>query len=82
MFHRGKSFDVAVKGLVRNDTPEGSELKVTVKLGLAKIKEIKLDLCKDVFNVECPVAKGPIEFVKTIDIPREIPRVCEHISQR
>lgn len=34
-------------------------------------------MCDEVFNgtVECPVAPGPIEFVKTIDIPEHIPKV-------
>ena len=67
-FDRGKPLDITVKGYAKDGIFEGSQAKLVMKLGVVKIMEKSIDLCEEVFNgtsVECPVAPGPIEFVKT-----------------
>lgn len=66
--------------IVKEDILDGSAAHVTVKLGVVTLIRKTFDFCKEVegTSLECPVRKGPIRFVKTFDLPREIPKVCWH----
>lgn len=49
-----------------------------MKLGSIKVMDKKIDLCEDLFkgtSVQCPVEAGPVNFVKTIDYPSNMPKV-------
>jgi hypothetical protein len=48
-----------------------------VKYGFIKLITTRADLCKEIKNVdlECPIEKGEISILKSVDLPNEIPPV-------
>ncbi|CAK7270834.1 Phosphatidylglycerol/phosphatidylinositol transfer protein [Sporothrix epigloea] len=54
---------------------EGAYVNLQVKFGLIRLISIKADLCEQIHNVdlECPIEKGLISIVKSVELPREIP---------
>lgn len=56
---------------------EGAYVNLQVKFGLIRLISIKADLCEQIKNVEleCPIEKGLISIVKSVELPREIPPV-------
>jgi hypothetical protein len=52
-------------------------MHMTVKLGVVTLIRKTVDFCEELkgTSLECPVQKGPIKFVKTFDLPQELPKV-------
>ncbi|KAJ3402575.1 Phosphatidylglycerol/phosphatidylinositol transfer protein [Chytridiales sp. JEL 0842] len=72
---RGAPLTVHVSGVLSEDVTDGSVADVKVKLGVIKLLEQRMELCKEIKQIgrECPVEKGDVEIVHTVDIPREVP---------
>lgn len=73
---------IKAKGSVKQKIEEGAYVLLTVKYGLIRLISTKADLCEQIGNVDlkCPVEKGEVEVVKTVDLPAEIPSVCRYFS--
>lgn len=54
-------------------------MHLQVKYGLIRIINQEADLCETVKNVdlECPLKKGDMVLTKDVELPKEIPPVCD-----
>ncbi|CAI4216948.1 unnamed protein product [Parascedosporium putredinis] len=62
-------------GEATKDIEEGAYVSLTVKYGLIRLISTTADLCehlKDV-DLECPIKKGDLSILKTVELPAEIP---------
>lgn len=61
---------------------EGAYAKIEVKYGYIRLVSTTADLCKEIKNVEleCPIEKGDISILKSVDLPKEIPPVRLSLS--
>jgi ML domain len=59
----------------------GAYVVLQVKYGLITLVKQTMDLCDQVKNVDldCPI-EGDVTITKDVDLPREIPPVCLHVS--
>ncbi|KAK4130010.1 hypothetical protein BT67DRAFT_248529 [Trichocladium antarcticum] len=71
----GNTLLIAAKGTVKETIGEGAYAKIEVKYGYIRLVSTTADLCKEIKNVEleCPVEKGDISILKSVDLPKEIP---------
>jgi hypothetical protein len=60
---------------------EGAYIMLQVKYGLIRLVNTQADLCEQVSNVDlrCPIEKGKTTIKKDVDLPKEIPPVCDII---
>lgn len=67
-------------GTVHDTIEEGAYVLLQVKYGLIRLISTKADLCEQIENVdmECPIEKGVVSILKTVDLPNEIPPVSFH----
>ncbi|KAJ1567764.1 Phosphatidylglycerol/phosphatidylinositol transfer protein, partial [Cladochytrium tenue] len=72
---RGRPLTVSVVGELSTDVVDGAWADVTVKLGLLKLVEQRLDLCKESEGIgrQCPYEQGYQNVTHTVDLPREVP---------
>lgn len=63
--------------MVKETIEDGAYVDLEVKYGYIRLISTRADLCKEIKNVEldCPIEKGKITIVKTVDLPKEIPPV-------
>ena len=75
--HRGQGLNVSLSGTLSEDIVEGSYADVKVKLGIIKLYDQRVDLCKEVHEIgeQCPFNKGVLNLEKIVDIPRAVPPV-------
>ncbi|CEI40497.1 unnamed protein product [Fusarium venenatum] len=73
----GQELLIKAKGSVKQKIEEGAYVLLTVKYGLIRLISTKADLCEQIGNVDlkCPVEKGEVEVIKSVDLPAEIPSV-------
>ncbi|KAI8142698.1 ML domain-containing protein [Fennellomyces sp. T-0311] len=73
----GQTLTVDFKGYLKEQVPEGTIIEITVKFGVVQLIKKKFDFCQEAGKVEeeCPIEKGPLEFTKSVDLPKEIPPV-------
>ncbi|OAA68401.1 ml domain containing protein [Niveomyces insectorum RCEF 264] len=71
----GTELVIEATGVVAETIEQGAYVNLQVKYGLIRLISTTADLCEQIQNVEleCPIEKGPISIVKSIDLPREIP---------
>lgn len=71
----GATLTISARGTVKETIVDGAYVKLQVKYGYIKLLDTTADLCKEIKNVDldCPIEEGPIEIVKDIDLPKEIP---------
>lgn len=52
-------------------------MNLEVKYGYIRLINTQADLCKEIKNVdlECPIEKGEISILKSVELPKEIPPV-------
>ena len=74
---RGKELVIKAVGTVKETIEEGAYIELTVKYGLIRLISTKADLCEQIKNVdlECPIEKGILSIVKTVELPEQIPPV-------
>ncbi|CAG8649202.1 6775_t:CDS:2 [Ambispora leptoticha] len=72
---KGKSLDIDARGYLTERVDEGSYVDITVKLGLIRLLQQRMDLCEQVEKVDkkCPLEAGPQTLKKTVELPKEIP---------
>jgi hypothetical protein len=68
---------IEATGTVKENIEEGAYVNLQVKYGLIRLINTKADLCEQLKNVdlECPIERGRITIVKTVELPKEIPPV-------
>lgn len=71
---------IKAKGIVKQKIEQDAYVLLTVKYGLIRLISTKADLCEQIGNVDlkCPVEAGEVEITKTVDLPAEIPPVCDY----
>ncbi|KAJ3292122.1 Phosphatidylglycerol/phosphatidylinositol transfer protein [Borealophlyctis nickersoniae] len=72
---RGQPLLIDVKGNLDEKVDKGAYAQVTVKLGIIKLLDSRLDLCDEAknLNVTCPIEKGEQQITRTVDLPNELP---------
>lgn len=79
---RGHKLIIEASGDFSKEVEEGSYINLSVKYGLITLVRTKADLCEQLKEVDedCPL-EGKKNIRKEVDIPKEVPPVCLHISQ-
>ncbi|KAG2188417.1 hypothetical protein INT44_001170 [Umbelopsis vinacea] len=77
---KGQPLDIEFKGWLSERVENGSYIDLTVKFGVVKLLQKRLDLCDQAkeIDTQCPIAAGEFTFTKSVDLPNEI-RKC-HVS--
>jgi hypothetical protein len=68
---------IEATGTVKETIVDGAYVNLQVKYGYIRLINTQADLCKEIKNVDldCPIEKGKISVIKSIDLPKEIPPV-------
>lgn len=76
--YRGSDLVIHATGTVFEPIEEGAYVQLVVKYGLIRIVSTKASLCDQVENVDlkCPIEKGVLSIIKSVEIPKEVPPVC------
>jgi hypothetical protein len=71
----GATLVIEAKGTVKETILEGAYVNLEVKYGYIRLINTQADLCKEIKNVdlECPIEKGEISILKSVELPKEIP---------
>lgn len=71
----GTTLVIEASGTVKDTILDGAYVNLEVKYGYIRLINTQADLCKEIKNVdlECPIEKGKLSIVKSIDLPKEIP---------
>ncbi|KAI0098738.1 phosphatidylinositol transfer protein [Nemania sp. FL0031] len=71
----GSELVIHATGTVYEPIVKGAYVQIVVKYGLIRLLSTKADLCDQVENVDmkCPIEKGVLSIVKTVEIPKEVP---------
>ncbi|KAL0933214.1 phosphatidylglycerol phosphatidylinositol transfer protein [Colletotrichum truncatum] len=71
----GKELVIKASGTVKENIEQGAYVLLQVKYGLIRLISTKADLCDQIENVdlECPIEKGALSIVKSVELPNEIP---------
>lgn len=77
LVNSGQELVIKASGVVSETVEEGAYVALQVKYGLIRLISTKADLCEQVKNVdmECPIEAGPLTFLKSVELPKEIPNV-------
>jgi hypothetical protein len=77
LFSRGTTLVIEATGTVKETILDGAYVNLEVKYGYIRLIRTQADLCKEIKNVDldCPIEKGKISVIKTVDLPKEIPPV-------
>jgi hypothetical protein len=71
----GTDLVIKATGTVASTIAEGAYVNLQVKYGLIRLITTTADLCEQVQNVDlkCPIEKGALSIVKSVELPKEIP---------
>ncbi|KAK0718139.1 ML domain-containing protein [Lasiosphaeria miniovina] len=71
----GQTLVIEATGTVKETIEEGAYVNLQVKYGYIRLINTQADLCTEIKNVdlECPIEKGKISIIKTVELPKEIP---------
>ncbi|KAG5298094.1 phosphatidylglycerol/phosphatidylinositol transfer protein [Histoplasma ohiense] len=71
----GKTLTVNASGTFHEEVAVGSMARIQVKYGLIRLINQEVDLCEQIEAVDmhCPIKKGDMVFLKSIELPKEIP---------
>ncbi|KAK4112113.1 hypothetical protein N656DRAFT_732195 [Canariomyces notabilis] len=71
----GVTLVIEATGTVKETIVDGAYVNLQVKYGYIRLINTQADLCKEIKNVDldCPIEKGKISVIKSIDLPKEIP---------
>ncbi|KAH8554685.1 ML domain-containing protein [Umbelopsis sp. PMI_123] len=72
---KGETLDIEFKGWLSEEVVNGSYIDLTVKFGVVKLLQKRLDLCDQAkeIDTQCPIPAGEFTFTKSVDLPKEIP---------
>lgn len=76
---RGQTLTIDAKGTVQQEIQKGATVLIEVKYGLITLLKQSVDLCDQIENVDlqCPVKEGDLAITKQVDLPKQIPPVCD-----
>ena len=79
IFVRGQTLTIDAKGTVQQEIQKGATVLIEVKYGLITLLRQSVDLCDQIENVDlqCPVKEGDLAITKQVDLPKQIPPVCD-----
>ena len=79
IFVRGQTLTIDAKGIVQQEIQKGATVLIEVKYGLITLLRQSVDLCDQIENVDlqCPVKEGDLAITKQVDLPKQIPPVCD-----
>jgi hypothetical protein len=73
----GNELEIKASGTVKKEIKEGAKVDIEVKYGVIRLLRTTEDLCEQLknadVNVTCPVKEGPLNILKTVEIPKEVP---------
>ncbi|KAK4148596.1 ML domain-containing protein [Chaetomidium leptoderma] len=71
----GQTLVIEASGTVKETILDGAYVNLEVKYGYIRLVKTQADLCKEIKNVdlECPIEKGEISILKSVDLPSQIP---------
>lgn len=71
----GNTLVIEATGTVKEAIEDGAYVDLEVKYGYIRLISTRADLCKEIKNVdlECPIEKGKVSIIKSVDLPKEIP---------
>lgn len=77
----GSQLLIKASGTVLETIKEGAYVKLVVKYGLIRLISTTADFCEQIGNVDlkCPVEKGKLDVVKSVEIPKEVPPGTYHV---
>lgn len=80
----GKTLTIEAIGTFKEDIGKGAYVVLQVKYGLIKLLSTTADLCEQIKEVdmECPIKAGETKITKEVDLPAQIPPVCDSYSFR
>ena len=75
----GEVLTIEAQGNFTKKVEEGAYVELSIKYGLIRIINTSVDLCQQLKEIdeECPV-EGPKTITKSVQLPKEIPRVWVH----
>lgn len=75
--YSGNTLVIEATGTVKEAIEDGAYVDLEVKYGYIRLISTRADLCKEIKNVdlECPIEKGKVSIIKSVDLPKEIPPV-------
>lgn len=75
----GKTLVIEAVGTFKEDIGKGAYVVIQVKYGLIKLLTTTADLCDQIKEVdmECPIEAGETKITKEVDLPSQIPPVCD-----
>jgi len=81
----GSELLIKASGTVLETIEDGAYVKLVVKYGLIRLISTTADFCEQLGNVDlkCPLEKGPLTVLKSVEIPKEVPpvsRFCHVVS--
>lgn len=73
----GTELLIKASGTVLETIEDGAYVKLVVKYGLIRLISTTADFCEQLGNVDlkCPLEKGPLTVLKSVEIPKEVPPV-------
>ncbi|KXJ92200.1 ML domain-domain-containing protein [Microdochium bolleyi] len=80
----GSQLLIKAKGKVLETIQQGAYVQLVVKYGLIRLISTTADFCEQLGNVDlkCPVEKGDLEVVKSVEIPKEVPPGTYHVDAK
>ncbi|KAG9293710.1 hypothetical protein G9A89_019047 [Geosiphon pyriformis] len=72
---KGRELAIDAAGYLQDKVEKGSYVDITVKLGLIRLLQQKMDLCDELNKVEknCPLEAGNQTLQTVVELPKEIP---------
>lgn len=71
----GHNLTIEAAGVVNKDIEKGAYVHLLVKYGFIQLIQTTADLCEQIKTVdlECPLKKGHMTMMKTVELPSQIP---------
>jgi len=78
----GSELLIKASGTVLETIEDGAYVKLVVKYGLIRLISTTADFCEQLGNVDlkCPLEKGPLTVLKSVEIPKEVPPGTYHVN--
>lgn len=77
----GQTLTIIASGTLDQTVKRGAKVLLMVKYGLITILNGEVDLCDQLKEVDlsCPLKKGDVSLTKSVDLPKQIPPVCQRL---
>lgn len=80
----GQTLTIEAKGTLHEKIDKGATVLLEVKYGLISLIRQSADLCEQIENVDlhCPLEKGDMVLKKQVELPKQIPPVCDMFNYK